>query len=306
MRTLNYGLVALALATAACSTPQAPRDPISGNDPKPQQAVNDPSPQAPNHLAGSSNVGKPINDPQPQQSAFNDPTPQKPINDPSPQKPLFPTDNNESVKPTAAAKDMKLNDGQILAVASVANTGEVEMAELARKNASNNDVKQFAAMMMTHHRDAMSKGRTVQDKAKVQIEENDVSTTIKNENQQAMSTLKSQSGKEFDRMYINSQVKMHKDVLDAIDTKLMPNASSADVKTHLTEMRKNVASHLAKAEGIQKKLDPTMAAGHQTDKKDDAKAKADVKKATEQEKKAQPKTPDTSRSNTDKANPNEK
>ncbi len=306
MRTLHHGLVALALATAACSTPQAPRDPISGNDPKPQQAVNDPSPQPATHLPGSSSVQKPINDPQPQTSSFNDPTPQKPFNDPSVQKPLFPSNDDKNVAPNAAAKSVKLNDGQILAVASVANSGEVEMAELARKNASHADVKQFAAMMMTHHRDAMSKGRTVQDKAKVQIEENDVSTTIKNENQQAMSTLRSQSGQEFDRMYINSQVKMHKDVLDTIDTKLMPNASSADVKTHLTEMRKNVASHLAKAEGIQKKLDPTMAAGHQTDKKDDAKAKADVKKAADGEKKTQPKTPDTSRSNTDKANPDAK
>lgn len=308
MRTLvKNGLVAvLAIAAAACTKPQAPRDPIGGNDPKPQAPINNPEPQAPNAVIGPQDPKPqaPINNPTPQTSSFQDPTVQQPVNDPQVQKPLFPVDNNENIAPKAQAKATNLNDGQILAVAMAANTGEVEAAELARKNATSADVKQFAAMMMTHHRDAMSKERQVQDKAKVQIAENDVSTSIKNENDSALATLRNQSGKEFDRMYINAQVKMHRDVLQTIDRQLLPDASNNEVKSLLQEMRKNVASHLAKAEQLQKKLDPSMAAAHQDDKKDAAKAKSDTKKTDKTD--TSKKQPDTSRSNTDKPNPNEK
>lgn len=305
MRTLvktgfAFALAVAASACASASTPQKPHDPIGGNDPKPQQAINHPTPQADNPIIGPRDPKPqaPINTPSPQQSSFNDPTPQQAITEPTPQKPLFPADDNKNVTPQAQAKAMNLNDGQILAVASAANQGEVDAAEVARKNASSADVKQFAAMMMTHHRDAMNKERQVQDKAKVQLEPNDVSTNIKSEGEQSLATLRNQSGAEFDRMYIDSQVKLHRDVLTTIDRQLLPDVSSPAVKAHLQQMRKDVAAHLAKAEQLQKKLDPTLAKATAKDQKDEAKAKANEKTTTPKQK-----TPDTSKSNTDTPNP---
>lgn len=258
----------LGVAAVACGTPQrqAPRDPIGG-------------------------------DPSPQTSALGDPTPQRPFSDPQPQKPLFPADDNQ-VEPQNQAKTAKLNDGQILAVARVANDGELQMAELARKNAKSNDVKQFAAMMISHHRDVMTKERQVQDKAKVQVEENDVSTEVKREAEGAISTLRNQSGDEFDRGYVDAQVRIHKDVLDTIDQRLLPNARSADVKSHLTEMRRTVASHLARAESLQKKLDPSLARAREDAARNEKNAKV---KGIPTPKPA--KGPDTSKSNTDTPNP---
>lgn len=276
----HAGLVAVAATLVACGTPQRQpaRDPIGG-DPRPQASLGHSSPQANNTPIGPKDPvpQKPFDHPKPQPPAFGDPHPQTPITSSAPQKPIFPADDNQADRPEAQAKSEKLSDAQILAVARVANNGEVEMAELARKNASAPDVKQFAAMMMTHHRDAMTKERHVQDKAKLQLEENDVSSQLKGQSEAALSNLRSQSGAEFDRTYINAQVKLHKDVLDTIDQRLAPDATSAEVKGHLREMRRSVASHLAKAEQLQKKLDPSMAAAHQKDKADDAKTKAKAK-----------------------------
>lgn len=148
-----------------------------------------------------------------------------------------------------------LDDGQITAITSAANTGEIEMAELAKKNATNADVKSFAAMMITHHKEAETKGKTVATKAKISPADNETATHLKSDVSTTIDTLKTQKGKDFDKAYMESQVKAHKDVLDIIDNKLIPAAQNADLKTHLTDVRKSVALHLAKAEEIQTKLD---------------------------------------------------
>ncbi len=70
-----------------------------------------------------------------------------------------------------------------------------------------------------------------------------------------MTTLKAQKGKDFDKAYMDAQVKAHRDVLAVFDTKLLPNAQNVELKSTLTDARSHVAAHLAKAEDIQSKLD---------------------------------------------------
>ncbi|MBS2012087.1 MAG: DUF4142 domain-containing protein [Deltaproteobacteria bacterium] len=178
--------------------------------------------------------------------------------------------------PPAPAK--ALSDAEITGVTSAANTGEIEMAELAKKNATNADVKSFAAMMITHHREAETKGKTVATKAKISPSESEASSHLKNDVSSAIDALKNQKGKDFDRAYIESQVKAHKDVLDIIDNKLLPAAQNADLKNHLGDVRKSVAMHLAKAEEIQQKLDKqSTSAPPTTPKQDSTKAAAPKK-----------------------------
>src|SRR3954452_23282085 len=56
-------------------------------------------------------------------------------------------------EPTPPPKEKTLTDAEIIQVTSTANTGEIEMAQMAAKSATNADVKNFAAMMLTQHRD---------------------------------------------------------------------------------------------------------------------------------------------------------
>ncbi len=161
-RIFGLGLLAfsLSLSTVAC-----------GGDDKPAQdpsTVNTPTPPAP--VAES----KPATtDTKPAETAAVEPTPAKPVEKP-------------------------LTDAEIAAVTSAANAGEIEMAELAKKNASNGDVKSFAAMMITQHRDAENKAKAVATKAKITPADNDASTQLKNDVQTTISSLKNQKGKDFD------------------------------------------------------------------------------------------------------------
>ena len=166
------------------------------------------------------------------------------------------SDTTMAAKPAAKP----LTDGEIVAVTSTANAGEIEMANLAAKTATNADVKNFAAMMITQHKDMETKGKALAAKAKITPADNDASTALKTDVQSTITSLKTQKGKDFDKAYMESQVKAHRDVLNLFDNKLLPNAQNGDLKTLLTDGRSHVAAHLAKAEEIQKKLDSAPAA----------------------------------------------
>lgn len=163
---------------------------------------------------------------------------------------------------TTAAKpaEKPLTDAEIVAVTSSANNGEIDMANLAAKSATNADVKNFAAMMITQHKDMETKGKALAAKAKITPADNDASNSLKSDVQSTISSLKTQKGKDFDKAYMEAQVKAHRDVLNLFDNKLLPNAQNGDLKTLLTDGRSHVAAHLAKAEEIQKKLEAAPAA----------------------------------------------
>ncbi len=165
------------------------------------------------------------------------------------------TSSTTTAEPPAKPVEKPLTDGEIVQVTSTANNGEIEMATLATKNATSADVKGFAAMMITQHRDMETKGKALAAKAKITPADNDAATSLKSDVASVVSSLKTQKGKDFDKAYIESQVKAHRDVLNLFDNKLLPNAQNGELKTLLTDARSHVAAHLAKAEEIQTKLD---------------------------------------------------
>jgi putative membrane protein len=149
----------------------------------------------------------------------------------------------------------KLTDAEIVAVTTTANAGEIEMAELAKKKAVSPDVKNYAVMMITQHKDLENKDKQLETKAKIKPAESDTSKSLKSDVDSTISSLKNQKGKEFDKSYMDAQVKAHHDRLDMYDNKLLPNAQNDELKKRLTESRTHVANHLAKAEEIQQKLE---------------------------------------------------
>jgi putative membrane protein len=161
---------------------------------------------------------------------------------------------------SAAKTERPLNDGEIIGVAIAANKGEIQMAEVAAKRATRADVKQFAAMMKTHHTQGLQKAKSVETKTKLTAADSEVTQQLDAETQAAMKDLRDKDGIAFDRAYMDSQVKAHADLLGTIDRRLVPGASHGDVKTLLTEMRRVVSDHLTAAEDIQKKLSATAMA----------------------------------------------
>jgi putative membrane protein len=153
-----------------------------------------------------------------------------------------------------ASPTSTLSDDQIFGVLHTANVGEIEQARLAQKQAKNARVKQFAGMMIKDHSDADKKGTDVAKKTKASPAPSDVSRNLESDAKQLTSAMSSQKGSDFDRSYIDAQVKEHQGVLDLIDKQLLPNAQSAELKSLLQSLRPKIEGHLREAQDIQKAL----------------------------------------------------
>jgi putative membrane protein len=151
----------------------------------------------------------------------------------------------------------QLTDAQIAAITDAANKGEIEQAKLAVRKAKDPQVKAFAQLMIDHHGAEQKKEQQLATSLSLQPETTPTSTQLQTDSQNAISSLGSQNGADFDKAYIDLQVKEHRDVLDAIDNKLIPNAKNAQLKQALTDFRPKVQEHLQKAQDIQQKLGAT-------------------------------------------------
>ena len=161
-----------------------------------------------------------------------------------------------------APKIESLSDEQIAAITEAANTTEIAQAKLAQTKSKDASIKQFAAMMISHHGEAKQK----QAKLKLKPAESGVSTAMQVDADSTLNALKADTGKDFDQAYITAQVDGHQKVLDTINDKLLPNVKSADLKAYLEEIKPRVEEHLKQAKALQASLDSKRSSPRTTDK----------------------------------------
>jgi putative membrane protein len=142
-------------------------------------------------------------------------------------------------------------------LATTANDGEVQLAKLALTKAKNAKVKQFATHMQMDHMAALKKEQAMLTSKKMTASDNAMSMQLKSDAQSTMESLKTMAGADFDKAYMDSQVKMHQQVLDLIDNKMIPAAKDADLKAELQAIRPKIAEHLKMASDIQASLGTT-------------------------------------------------
>ncbi len=151
----------------------------------------------------------------------------------------------------ANAADAMLSDAQILQVTHTANAGEVGQARLAQAKAQDARVKKLAAMIVAEHADADRKGSDVAKMVGLTLADSTTSTSLETDVAQTTDELRMKNGAEFDRAYVDAQIKEHRAVLDMIDGKLVPAAKDSDVRSFLLSVRPKIAEHLKDAERVQ-------------------------------------------------------
>jgi putative membrane protein len=165
------------------------------------------------------------------------------------------TSTPSSDRPTASPSPATtLTDDQILYALHAANLGEMEQARMAEKKAKNARVKRFAAMMLKDHGEADSKGNDVAKKVRASLTPSESSNRLETDAKHLSAVMSNQNGADFDRSYMNAQVKEHRAVLEMIDRELLPAVTSPDVKELLQTVRPKVEGHLQEAEQILKGL----------------------------------------------------
>jgi putative membrane protein len=147
-----------------------------------------------------------------------------------------------------------LTDGQILQITHTANAAEIAQAKIALSKTRDARVRSLAQMMVRDHSQADSKGMVLAKKENLDREPSPTNDSLESDAEGATRTLKAEMAADFDKDYVDTQIKEHQAALDVIDQKLVVGATNANLKAYLTEVRAAVASHLQHAQDLQKSM----------------------------------------------------
>lgn len=147
---------------------------------------------------------------------------------------------------------MILNDGQVLHVTATMNQGEIDQATVALARAAADDVRQFAALMLAEHGDALEAATELGEE--LGLVENLVSARLQDESAAIVNQLESASDAEFDALYMHSQVTVHARVLTLLDEQLIEQAGDEELVTYLESLRASVSEHFDLAAEIADEL----------------------------------------------------
>jgi putative membrane protein len=139
-------------------------------------------------------------------------------------------------------------DSDFLKSAARANMGEVSAAKLALSKSSNDQVKQFAQKMIDDHTAMEQQVQQIASSLKVTLP-----TEPSKADKAEAAKLQALSGPEFDKAYINAQVKDHKKVLAEMKQQNL-STQNPQVKELTGQGSQTVQEHLNMAQKLQSQL----------------------------------------------------
>ncbi|HEX5393720.1 MAG TPA: DUF4142 domain-containing protein [Rhodocyclaceae bacterium] len=146
------------------------------------------------------------------------------------------------------------NDAQIVAIIGAANDGEIAAGRLAKSKAASREVKAFADKMVADHTRLDNSATGLAAKMRMRPETTLGSERLKGSTILVQQRLSSLSGTEFDKAYVEAQIKGNQMVLDTLDQQLIPNAKSSELKAELQRARPVIAGLLQDAQQLQLSL----------------------------------------------------
>ena len=156
-----------------------------------------------------------------------------------------------SVGHTTYAQQTSMSDSQIEKILITINQGNIDAATVAVKKAQHEKVISFARMMLTDHKKNTSETKKM---TKNFSEKSELADALKQEAKESNQELKKVDKAGFDRAYIDQQVLMHGKVLATLNEKLIPNAKSEKLVTHLNSTKAAVSHQLEEVQKISAEL----------------------------------------------------
>lgn len=145
--------------------------------------------------------------------------------------------------------DTKLEDDTEFAVAA-ADGGmfEVQLGELAEKNAVSKDVKDFGSMMVKDHSKANDELKTLAAQKNITLP-----ATLSEDKQKKYNDIAAKKGKDFDKAYVSLMVDDHKMDIKEFE-EASKDAKDAEVKSWAAGKLPTLNHHLETVQNLQDKL----------------------------------------------------
>ncbi len=156
-----------------------------------------------------------------------------------------------TASPAAAPAKEALTEAQIAKLSDLVNTAEVEQGKLAQGKAKAANVKKFAAMMVKHHGDALREQAKIAKKLNLTPADSATSASLQADGEKTLEMLKKTEAAGFDAAYVTSQIDAHQQVLELLDTQLLPASKTPEVTEALRRARAVVEQHLTQAQALQ-------------------------------------------------------
>jgi len=175
---------------------------------------------------------------------------------PPPSQGSPPTGGSQMGAPSTMGGSMdvsSLGDGQLAAIIQAIHQDQMQEAQLAEQRATSPELKRYARDMVTSQRNIMNENQSVLSQAQITPSDNAVSQQLRTDAQNEMSTLEGLRGRDFDREYLDDQIRSHNKALELVD-RIIPNIKSPQLKAHMQSVRTRLEGHLREAERIQQKM----------------------------------------------------
>ncbi len=180
--------------------------------------------------------------PAPQMTARQDHTEQTPARAPE----------DEEGRTDAA---MTISDEQIVAVLSAMEERDIELAKLAAARSKSQLVQNYAAMVIAHRKDAMSKRRGLVEQAGMTPQPSETSLVKSEDMQEDFDALKGKTGRGFDMAFVEVMMENQREALSFIDDQALVSVKSAPLKSLVQSSRSSIDSDFTSTQDLKRMLE---------------------------------------------------
>jgi putative membrane protein len=144
-----------------------------------------------------------------------------------------------------------LTDGQVVGAAAAANQGEITVANAYLARGQNPAARDFAVQMQTEHAATLARQDALARSLGLSPDPSEIQAYLRTFAEQTAAFVTAAEPVRVDRLYADSQVEMHEQVLQILDRQLLPSATIPALRDELVRMRADVAAHLEEARVLQ-------------------------------------------------------
>lgn len=143
-----------------------------------------------------------------------------------------------------------LSDANVIATFNTIDHGEIETAQLVRQKASSAAVRNYAERMEAEHTAMLRQRQELASRLNIQPESPRLAVAIRKTQQKVMEELRSKSGSDLDRAYLEYQTTRHEQAM-WMAAETARSANNAQLRQHLIEARPSLQSHSAAARSVE-------------------------------------------------------
>jgi len=137
-----------------------------------------------------------------------------------------------------------ITDAQIAQIVVTANSIDIGNGKIALRQSKNASVEEFAKLMIKDHTAVNTSAVALVTRLGVVPADSDTNKSLKSAAETEQAKLRTLEGAPFDREYLQNEVAYHQQVLDALNTVLIPNAQNAELKKTLVDVVPAFKAHL--------------------------------------------------------------